>query len=164
MKPKKYTIDAVREAVKNNKSIAGVLRELGLKPVGGNYKSIHAIIDENNINTDHFTGQGWNVGLGFKPFKSIPDEKVFVENSSYRCSWRLREKLLKLRGARVCECCGLTEWRGQPIALEVHHINGKNTDNRLENLQILCPNCHSQTKNYRGKGKLSPMLIASATR
>ncbi len=154
MKPKKYTIEDVKKAAKNNKSIAGVLRELGLKAVGGNYKSIHAIINEYQIDTSHFTGQGWNIGLGFKPFMSIPNEKVFVENSTYRCSWRLREKLLKLRQDRKCDCCGLSAWLGRPIALEVHHINGINTDNRLENLQILCPNCHSQTENYRGKGKL----------
>ncbi len=154
MRKKSYTIEEVERTVQNNKSIAGVLKDLGLKPAGGNYKSIHAIIQDNHIDISHFTGQGWNVGLQFKPFKSIPNEAIFVENSKYRCSWRLRERLLKIKGIRICDCCGLSEWRGQPIALEVHHINGKNTDNRLKNLQILCPNCHSQTDNYRGKGKL----------
>ncbi len=79
MRHKKYAIEDVKKAV------------------GGNYKSIHAIINEHHINTSYFNGQGWNVGLEFKPFKGIPNEKVFVENSTYRCSWRLREKLLKLK-------------------------------------------------------------------
>ena len=50
-----------------------------------------------------------------------------------------------------CEICGLiNEWNGKPLVLQLHHINGNHTDNRLENLQILCPNCHSQTDTYCG--------------
>ncbi len=50
-----------------------------------------------------------------------------------------------------CECCGNTQWMGKPISLEVDHVNGVSTDHRLENLRILCPNCHAQTETYRGK-------------
>jgi DNA-binding CsgD family transcriptional regulator len=53
--------------------------------------------------------------------------------------------------SRECESCGLSEWREQPIPLALHHINGNRHDNRLENLQILCPNCHGQTDNWAGK-------------
>lgn len=49
---------------------------------------------------------------------------------------------------RRCERCGLTQWRGRPICLELHHVNGDRLDNRLESLQLLCPNCHSQTENF----------------
>ena len=48
---------------------------------------------------------------------------------------------------------GNYEWNGLPIPLELNHINGKNIDNRIENLEILCPNCHAQTEHYRGKSK-----------
>lgn len=49
----------------------------------------------------------------------------------------------------ICNECGLTEWNGKPITLELHHNNGDNTDNRIENLSILCPNCHAQTPSFR---------------
>lgn len=49
---------------------------------------------------------------------------------------------------RKCEICGITEWQGKEINFQLHHINGNHSDNRIENLQILCPNCHSQTDNY----------------
>ena len=59
-----------------------------------------------------------------------------------------------------CEMCGLTEWRSAPIALELHHVNGDGMDNRVENLVLLCPNCHSQTATWggrnKGKGESSP--------
>ncbi len=151
----RYTIDDVRKAVAGSKSVAAVLRQLGLRPIGGNYRTIHRIIDDYQIDVSHFTGQGWNVGLSFRPNKSVQDEELFVQDSSYKCSWRLREHYKKTTGIRYCQQCGLDVWQGKPIPLEIHHINGINTDNRLENLLLLCPNCHALTKNYRGRAKLS---------
>ena len=152
---KHYSAEDVKRAVAENKSVAGVLRQLGLRPIGGNYRTIHKFIIDLNLDTSHFTGKGWNVGLGFNPRPPITDEEVFIENSDYRCSWRLRERYKKRTGIRHCEHCGLSEWQGQAIPLEIHHINGNNLDNRIENLQLLCPNCHALTNNYRGRAHLS---------
>ena len=132
-----------------------MLRQLGLRPIGGNYRTVNRLISQNGIDISHFTGQGWNVGLRFKPSKGISDQDLFVENSPYKCSWRLREHYKRTTGKHYCEKCGLNSWQGQPIPLEIHHINGVNTDNRLENLILLCPNCHALTNNYRGRAKLS---------
>lgn len=52
---------------------------------------------------------------------------------------------------RRCERCGRADWLGMPIALTLHHVNGEGQVNRLENLEILCPNCHSQTDNFAGR-------------
>ena len=62
----------------------------------------------------------------------------------------LLKPLIDIRGRR-CECCGLTEWLNQPITLEVHHIDGDKKNNELNNLQLLCPTCHSYTENYGSK-------------
>jgi hypothetical protein len=61
--------------------------------------------------------------------------------------------------ANRCELCGLTEWRGEPLSMALHHVNGDGRDNRLENLQLLCPNCHSQTENFAGRGRRRLELV-----
>ena len=80
-------------------------------------------------------------------------QEILIKGSTYQ-SYKLKKRLIK-EGLKkqCCECCGLTTWRQQPIPLELHHINGDNKDNRIENLQLLCPNCHAMTKNYRGLNK-----------
>ena len=153
----KYSVEDFKKAVADNVSVAGVLRQLGLRPVGGNYKTVHRLIKEHNLDTSHFTGQGWNVGLKFRPKDPVSDETIFVKDSSYKCSWRLRERYKKYTGITYCEQCGLTSWQGKVIPLEIHHVNGINTDNRIENLKLVCPNCHALTNNYRGRAHLSAL-------
>lgn len=78
-------------------------------------------------------------------------ESILVENSSYQSN-KLRIKLLKAGIKKhKCETCNGTEWNGKPIPLELSHKNGNNSDHRLENLEMICPNCHALTDTYRGK-------------
>lgn len=149
----KRTKEEFQIAVSKARSVAGMCKVLGLKPSGGNYRIMHDIIERYSLDISHFTGQGWNVGLKFQPFKKKAISEILVEGSTYQ-SFKLKVRLLK-EGLKqpLCESCGLSEWIGRPIPLELHHINGNNRDNRIENLRLLCPNCHAMTDSYRGKNK-----------
>lgn len=122
---------------------------LGLKPSGGNYSTVKRLVADLGLDTSHWTGQAWNKGkkLGSKQ----PLENYLVVGSTIS-SYKLKLKLLSegFKEAK-CECCGIEEWNGQKAPLEIDHINGVNNDNSLDNLRILCPNCHAQTETYRGK-------------
>jgi Trp operon repressor len=83
----------------------------------------------------------------------IPLEELLVvgrRTSRSHLRHRLHDAGLK---EKRCESCGLTEWLGKPIGLQLHHVNGDGLDNRLENLQVVCGNCHAQTDTWGGKNK-----------
>ena len=152
-KKRKWTEAQFIDAVNSSLSYAQVLEKLGLKIAGSNYDTVKRKIKELNLDTSHMTGKAWNQGERFIIIKPAePLSKVLVEHSTYTNSNSLRKRLLK-EGIKEykCECCNRTEWLGKPIKLELHHINGIKDDLRIENLQILCPNCHAYTDNYRGK-------------
>jgi HNH endonuclease len=90
----------------------------------------------------------------------MPMERLLVADT-YRSRHNVK---LRLIGEGIkqdrCEMCGLTEWRGRPLSMALHHINGDGRDNRLENLQLLCPNCHSQTDNFSARGRRRLEVVA----
>ena len=151
----KYRVNEIelKEIVKNSLSKADVLRKMDLRPVGSNYKSLDIRLKKWKINIEHFTGQGWNTGEKFRTIRpEIPLNEILVENSTYTNNTSLKNKLIKHGLIKYsCKECGIKEWNKNKIVLELNHINGINTDNRITNLELLCPNCHSQTKNFRGK-------------
>lgn len=141
------------EAVKTSFSISEALDKTGLKAAGANYKGFHKRVKRLNLDTSHFLGQGHLRGKTHNWSPEISIEKAFVKDGTLQ-SCNLRRKILKHNlKPYLCEKCNLDSWLGQPISLHLDHINGNNTDNRLENLRFLCPNCHSQTDTYCGKSK-----------
>lgn len=135
---RKYTDGDVIEAAKNVKSLAGLLKKLGLRPAGGSFANMKRILQRLDVNTSHWTGQGWNKGEQLKDW------------SEYTKGAHLKPHLIRDRGHK-CESCKLETWLRLPIYLEVHHIDGDRTNNHLENLQLLCGNCHPLTPNYKTK-------------
>lgn len=144
--------------VKNSYTYAGVCRALGLYPKGKNLNTIKQGIQELNIDTSHFSLKGLKL---ITRKQKLTLNEILVENSTYQ-SGKLGKRLIK-EGIKEhkCECCNLSKWQDKLIPLELHHINGIHTDNRLENLQLLCPNCHALTDSYRGKNTHKHIMTVS---
>ncbi|MEN6620793.1 MAG: hypothetical protein ABFD50_04530 [Smithella sp.] len=151
---RKYTDEQFIEAVKNSTSIRETLSKLDVAPTGGSYKQFYLNCKRLNIDYNHFNARNSDKEkYKNKKNSSKPLDEILKENSNYTSS-KLSKRLIK-EGffERKCYSCNLTEWLSNPIPIEIHHINGVNTDNRIENLTLLCPNCHAFTDNYCSKNK-----------
>ncbi|MBP9838965.1 MAG: HNH endonuclease, partial [Proteobacteria bacterium] len=148
-RPRSWTIEQLTEAVISSTSYRQVLIKLNLRPTGGNYDQLKKYISENQLSVKHFTGKIWNkgmTGIG-KPLRPLCE--ILIRHS-YIQSYQLKKRLIKAGlKPNYCEKCGWAKMTiGNYIPVELDHINGDRHDNRIENLRILCPNCHSLTDTY----------------
>ena len=142
----KYTFDNLNPIIKESNTWADVCRKIGIKPMTGAQSYIKKIAIRLGINFNHFIGKSSRKGKTSGKRISV---KKYLYNGSKITSHRL--KILLIRDGlkeKCCEICGLYNWNGFNIPLELHHKNGNHNDNRLENLIIVCPNCHSLEPKY----------------
>ena len=141
----KWNLEEIKIAVKNSINFTEVLNKIGVPRQGNNSKTLKNILDTNNIDYSHFTGRARNYKT------SYVNASEYLNSNKKIGTCALKKKLLKENLIEnKCAICGLTEWRNKPITLQLHHIDGNPNNNSLDNLQLLCPNCHSQTDNYCG--------------
>ena len=139
---RKVTKEQLQEIADRCFSIAGMIKELGYKEQhGSSYHVVKKHLQLHNIKTEHWKGQGWSKDEQLKDWKD------------YTRVAKLKPHLIKIR-SHTCEICKNSTWLNNLIPLEVHHIDGDRTNNELNNLQLLCCNCHATTDFWRNKKKV----------
>lgn len=152
-KNRSWTDEQLIEAVKTSTSVRQCVLKVGLKEAGENTKNVILHIKRLNLDTSHFLGKGQK-GSTHDSLKRCTVEEMMVEDGRRGDTPTIKKWLIDRKiFAYECSICKLSLWLDQPISLHIDHINGTPHDNRIENLRLLCPNCHSQTDTYCGKGK-----------
>ena len=149
IKGKEYSLEEFQQICENSESVREVAIKLGYAPDGGgSVQRVQTLIMENNIDISHFKGQGHTKNIG----KRRTPTEDYLTNKVKITSHKLRIRLLEDGIFEYkCSCCGLSEWLGNPIPLELHHKDGNKDNNELNNLELRCPNCHYFTETYKTK-------------
>jgi Zn finger protein HypA/HybF involved in hydrogenase expression len=145
-------ISKVEEAIKRCSSVKECLQYLGLRLGGGSYKQFYEWCKRHGLTPPKISHSDRLKNLVNR--RVTPLENILVVGSSYN-RYQLKNRLIAagLLDNKCSECGSLPEWNGKFLSLQLDHINGVFNDNRLENVRLLCPNCHSQTPTFAGKNK-----------
>lgn len=140
------------DACEKSNCYADVLKNLGLAQTGGNHTTIKKYIKKFNIDIS-----AWNYKPRLRP--KIDIKELLIKNDlSIRVGF-LRDRIIKENIIEYrCDKCGINTWMNDNISLHLDHINGDFSDNRIENLRFLCPNCHSQTPNFGTKNSKRKLI------
>lgn len=150
MAVRSWTDEQLKEVLPECTNLSQVTQALGLATAGGNYLTITKRIATLGLDTTHFEWSNKNPEGSRNRYRT---DQILTVNSPFTNSSDLKQRLFK-EGLlqNVCSECGQPpEWNGKSLTLQLDHINGVRTDNRLENLRILCGHCHSQTDTFCGR-------------
>jgi hypothetical protein len=145
-----YERENFEKLVKESYSWTQLISKCEKRTSGKAFRAVKKYCNEYDLDTSHFTGHAWRQDRKPRP-NSVPLE-LYLSGEIPTTSTHLKKRLLK-EGLLYSRCyvCGITEWCGLPAPLQLDHTNGNCLDNSLENLRVLCPNCHAQTDTYAGK-------------
>ena len=151
-----WSKDNILKSVKESECKSDILRNMNIPTFAGNFRTLEKLCKSFLIDLSFLFVIVLKVKSRGNKFPKMPNDEVFKENSLYTNISSLRVRAVKDGLLKyVCYKCGNKgEWCGEKLSLELDHINGNSTDHRIENLRLACPNCHSQTANYRGRGKV----------
>ncbi|MEU6539405.1 HNH endonuclease signature motif containing protein [Streptomyces sp. NPDC047000] len=153
----KWTREILHPAVAASASVCEVLRRLGLDVTGGHHTHISSRIKAYAIDTSHFRASAPGSGVRRSRVPGGLLVQQPAESARRVPGDRLKRAMTAAGVPELCALCGMEAvWQGFPLPLEVDHIDGNWRDNRIGNLRLLCPNCHSTTDSYRGRGKQRP--------
>lgn len=143
--------ELIERVCRESFTLSQVCEKLGLSPKGS-IRTLKKYIKSYKIDVSHFDAYRYKRSGGKR---EIPIDEILVADSKYASAWHLKNRLLKMGLlTNFCSSCGQDPlWNGKVLHLHLDHINGVGNDNRLENLRLLCPNCHSQTETYAGRNK-----------
>ncbi len=149
----RWTKEVLQAAVASSTTMCEVLRRLGVEVVGGQHTHISRRVKALGIDTSHFSAPVRSRDVRRRrPEDLLVDQSQTLERRIP--GERLKRAMFALGAPERCSLCGTERmWRDRPLPLEVDHIDGNWRNNRPQNLQLLCPNCHSTTDTYRGRGK-----------
>lgn len=157
------TKEELQNLVDSSDCLKEIILKTGNKPFERNFDILRFRVDELEIDTSSLKDRSkklrQSVSQKGADSNKIPLEKILVIDSKYNNS-QLKDRLLR-EGLllNICAECGIAEWRGKTLVIQLDHVNGDSSDNRLDNLRMLCPNCHSQTETFckkKGDKRVKP--------
>lgn len=143
--------DNLQKLLNESNTYGEVLEKIGLSVIANNFKTLKKYNKLFDLSTD-LIDEHRRQSMSCLKYDEITFKESLENGTCTLKPCRILQKLIKYNFKQYrCEICGISTWNGKQIVLELHHKNGIHTDNHINNLEILCPNCHSQTENFRSK-------------